>query len=701
MTDLRTGLLALRELGPAALFPYAAYRLGLSTGWIERRTPARLWSDRPLERWLRPGIPSDPVGFAAFRASAVGPRFFFDASTGGLPWPAKEGPPADVVREADEIMAGRFRLFGGAPVDLGFPPDWFAYPPPLSGQPRAEARRHWSRVRLDEEGADPRLLWEPARFGWVFPLARAYRWTGDAKYAEGCWGLIDDWRRANPPNLGVHWASAQEAGLRILALAFAERAFFPDWSRRDGQLGGVVEMVAVHAARIPPTLDYARAQNNNHLLSEAAGLLTAGLLFPELRESGRWQSLGRRLLEDGFVRQVFVDGGYIQHSATYQRLALALGVWAARLAEVNDDPLSDATRQALGRLARSVAAQVDRETGRTPSFGPDDGSNILPLSSGEARDARPFVAAAARLFLGETWYPEGPWDETSAWLALGHGARTEAPQPESLPDTGLSFLRGRDTRGSLRCVEFHERPGHSDQLHVDLWWGADPFALDPGSYLYNGPAPWQDGLAGSSVHNTAMVDGLEPMRRAGRFLWAERAQGRLTGRWHADHVQVVRGEHDGYRRLGVTLSRTVALVDGRAWLVEDEARGAGRRRLTVGWNLPDVEWEWTARELQLRMAAGMLRIGWDHVGTRAGMARGGMWVAGEEMAGPVALWGWRSPRYSAIEPCLRLVIEAAGECPLRLRTRFSPGGEWSAAMSALWENRHELQRRPATDERAG
>src|SRR3972149_3366798 len=139
------------------------------------------------------------------------------------------------------------------------------------------------------------------------------------------------WRRTNPPNRGVHWASAQEVGLRILALAFAERAFFPEWSRREERLQQVAQMVGFHAARIPPTLDYARAQRNNHLLSEAAGLYTAGLLYPELRDSDRWRSLGRRQLEAGFARQVFDDGGYIQHSTTYQRLALSLGGWSGRL----------------------------------------------------------------------------------------------------------------------------------------------------------------------------------------------------------------------------------------------------------------------------------------------------------------------------------------------------------------------------------
>ena len=695
MTNLQIRLLALRELGPSALLPYAAYRVGLASGLTRRRTPLRDWQSRPFESWVTDDIPSRPGDYAAYRAQTIGPRFFFDAAAPGLPWTAKEPAPEDLRREADEILGGRFRFFGGDAVALGFPPDWCAFPPPLAGRPRLESDRHWSDVRLDEDGADVRLVWELSRFGWIFPLARAYRWTGEAAYAEACWSLIDDWRRAHPPNTGVQWASAQEVGLRLLALAFAERAFFPEWSGKPERLQTVAQLVGVHAARIPPTLDYARAQDNNHLLSEAAGLYTTALLFPELRDSGRWRSLGRRLLDSGLTRQVFEDGGYVQHSTNYQRLALALAVWSARLADLSGEPLPQTSLDAIRRLARSLAVQADQESGQTPSFGPDDGTDVIRLACAESRDVRPITAAASRLILGETWYRPGPWDEASAWLGLGQGARTDGPRADSLPDAGLHFLEGRETRGSLRCVRFHQRPGHSDQLHVDLWKGGELFAFDPGSYLYNGPPPWQDGLAGAVVHNAPIVDGLEPMRRAGRFLWADRAQGRFVGRWEGDQLQVVRGEHNGYRRLGVTLTRTLALVEGGAWLVVDVARGAGRRRLSIGWNLPDVAWRWSPAGLGLSTDRGELRLGWDEGMARAGLARAGKWIAGDELEGPLDRWGWTSPRYSAIKPCLRLVLEVAGDCPLSLRTRLAHGVEWPEAMVRVWDDPALLERQLA------
>jgi len=420
-------------------------------------------------------------------------------------------------------------------------------------------------------------------------------------------------------------------------------------------------------------------------------------MYPEFLESADWRRQGRAALEEGYASQVFDDGGYIQHSANYHRMALSLGTWAARLAEINGEPLSRRAHEALGRLSRGLAAQADPSTGQIACFGPDDASHVLPFTSTDSRDVRPAVAAGARLFLKESWYPAGAWDETSIWLGLGGGAGGEPPQPASLPQAGLHFLRGRHIHATLRCARFRRRPGHSDQLHIDLWWGSEPVAFDPGSYLYNGPLPWRNSLANGAVHNASLVNGQEPMRAAGPFLWVDRAQGTITGRFQEKGVQAIRAEHDGYQRLGVTTVRSLALVDQAAWLVVDEARGAAARRLTVGWNLPDCEWTWGGDTLRLALAQGELLIEWKGPQAVGGLVRAGHWIGGEQtgdtIAGGIETWGWRSPRYSSLAPCLRLVIEARSQGPLTLASRMVLGDAWTQAMDSLWTDPEALQRK--------
>src|SRR4029077_5948128 len=108
-------------------------------------------------------------------------------------------------------------------------------------------------------------------------------------------------------------------------------------------------------------------------------------------------------------------------------------------------------------------------------------------------------------------------------------------------------------------------------------------------------------LAGTAVHNTVMVDRHDQMRRAGRFLWVDWAQ--ASGRSFstpfsaspstnlADSPNCFEGEHDGYRRLGVTHRRTVQCVSEAAWVIVDDLLGAGEHELRLHWLLPALPFE--------------------------------------------------------------------------------------------------------------
>ena len=102
-------------------------------------------------------------------------------------------------------------------------------------------------------------------------------------------------------------------------------------AHHPGADGACARAVADHAARIPPTLVYARAQNNNHLLSEAAGLYTAGLALPDHPQAAHWRELGWKWLNHAFQRQIAADGTYTQHSTNYHRLMLQAALWVHAL----------------------------------------------------------------------------------------------------------------------------------------------------------------------------------------------------------------------------------------------------------------------------------------------------------------------------------------------------------------------------------
>ncbi len=423
---------------------------------------------------------------------------------------------------AEEIISGSVKVFGALTI-------------PLSLSLPSHAR-HWSAYAqgLNPDGvSDIKILWEPARFGWAYTLGCAYHVTGDESFAEAFWRNTETFIQTNPPNLGPHWSSAQEVALRLIALAWAYQAFSRSKHSNPSRVESLARAMAAHANRLPLTLNYARAQNNNHLLSEATGLFTAGLVLPDHPDAPGWRTLGMRWLNRGFADQIAPDGSYVQHSANYHRLMLQLAAWVDALLVhqpmSSGEPFSPQVRDRLASGTRWLLRLLDGESGHTPNLGPNDGAYIQPLSVLPFRDYRPALQSAALAFLGQPAFPPGAWDDLSLWL----GFRPGKSKPEYRLITkrigqAPHRLDNGDSWAYLRAARFKSRPGHADQLHLDLWWRGFNLARDPGTFSYNSPPPWDNPLAHTAVHNTLSVDDCDQMTRAGRFLWLDWAQAEVS-----------------------------------------------------------------------------------------------------------------------------------------------------------------------------
>jgi len=502
-------------------------------------------------------------------------------------------------------------------------------------------------------------------------------YSGDDRFADAFWALLASWRQANAPNLGPQWISGQEVALRLMSLIYAWQTFSPWLLRQADHRQVLLETIQVHAERIPPSLDYALAQDNNHLLVEAAALNVAGQAFPEFGAAEAWRSTGRRLLIDAVARQFFDDGGYTQHSVNYARVALEAVLWAAVAAKRAGDRLPSSVLDALARSGDWLEAMMIREAGRTPNFGPNDGAQILPLTACDYGDLRPTLDALRRL-VGRPSLGDGAWSELGDWLGLRRASSIESN--EGPPSSSVEFrqagtykLGQGKLQAVLRCAQFDRRPGHADQLHLDVWYAGRNLALDPGTYLYNGAPPWDNALAGSDVHNLPQIDSLPMMRRAGRFLWLAWAQGRLISRRLSARggLEVLVAAHDGYREMGLSLQRTVVRLGQGALLVVDEAFGAGRHRLDVGWNLPDAGWTVDGRAVWLTESEWTCRLDLPDAPAAFAIFKAGEQIVGPAMA-PHPTWGWTTPTYAVKKACLRTLSSLDGDPPLRLMTWF----EW-------------------------
>lgn len=661
-------------MGPRWVLWRAAYALRQKTGRLRLRFPTVGLDTVRLADVLREGVPAEPSAYRTYRA-AQGGRFFF--APGELPdrdTIASTMAPAGRERTlavADDVGRGRFVYYSRHVHDLGRPVDWLLNP--FRGA-RHEAREHWCDYpTFSPTLGDVKDVWEPSRFACAYALVRAYALTGDAKYPATFWALFESWAAQNPPNRGPNWKCGQETALRTMAWCFALYGFWNAPATTADRVALMVRLIALEAQRIAANIDFAIAQKNNHGLSEATGLLTVGLLFPELRDAAQWEQTGRRVLERELARQVYADGSYVQHSMNYHRVMLHDCLWALRLAELNERPLSPPTAQRVARAGEFLHAMLDRPSGRVPNYGANDGANVLPLSSCDYIDYRPTVQAASYAATQRRVVEAGPWDEMLIWLYGAEAAAApvaEADLPSRRFDAGGYYtVRRGESWCMMRCHRYRDRVGHVDPLHLDVWWRGVNVVGDSGSFRYYAPdEPAMEAyFIDIAAHNTIELDGRGPLDRVGRFLFLPRP--RAVCLEHSPGS--VCGAHYAYRRQPwrATHRRSVRRVDERTWLIRDELLGAGTHNVALRWHLADgpIAIDDGGHRVELSLPCGTVLLSVE--------GPGGLSMAvhrGDDTPGAVA--GWVSSYYAERQPRPTVVVSGRLTLPTHLVTRIVLGG---------------------------
>src|SRR6266403_4263549 len=640
------------------------YELRRGSGLMSRR----MQSDRDWESWDLKHIASktSPEDLLSIRRRGGRPFFFSDSRSLALELKKVLGSHGEesVVAEANGILEGSLPFFGRLSFASGFPPKWFQNP--ATGQ-RVAPDRPWTQMRFaSDDYGDLKFILEPSRFLFVYPLARAYAISGDERFPKAFWSAIENWAVSSPPMAGPLWICVQESSLRVLAWSFALYAFLNSPSTTPQRVALLLSMIAAHAWRTTQTVGYARSQRSNHLFSEAVGLWTAGTLYPELRDAVAWQKQGAALLREAVIDQITSEGASLQDSFNYQRMVLHLLLWTLRLAEIHEIQLDPEIRTRTAAAFAFIREFVDSESGCAPNHGSNDGSHILPLSACDYGDFRPLLRLGSCVLDRPSALQPGPWDEAALWFC-GESAKSEEREPVYTVTSAAGYHRiGSENSWALvRAGCYTRRPFQADQLHVDLWYHGLYLARDAGTFLYNGDPPWNNGLAGTAVHNTVMVDRQDQMRRAGRFLWLDWAQ--ASGRsfsmsfskTSADSPNCFEGEHYGYRRLGVKHRRTVQCITEDAWVIVDDLLGAGEHVLGLHWLLPDLPFEVRAPSpFCAVLSAEKVRFRWNVFSSSPGSAaviRGGKTLTGDTMGGDEELLGWESPTYGERCPAISLL----------------------------------------------
>jgi len=283
------------------------------------------------------------------------------------------------------------------------------------------------------------------------------------------------------------------------------------------------------------------------------------------------------------------------------------------------------------------------------------------------------VQAAQQITTGSRRFSPGPWDEDLFWLSGAEAV--DAPIDGSCRNDfsarhgGCHTLRATSGFAFIRAGSFRHRPSQADALHVDLWWNGNNIALDPGTYSYNSPAPWDNSLGSTAFHNTVGVDGLDQMKQAGRFLWMPWLNAELSRAETSTCGQIAYREawHDGYQRLSdpVTHRRGVLRLGPEHWLIVDKLNAKSNHDYSLHWLLCDSEHQWDSESsrINLRTADGPYQVQVVSTSTlESSLVR----------ADPDTPRGWCSAHYLDHQPALSCQFEMRGST-VRCWTLFGPG----------------------------
>ena len=197
---------------------------------------------------------------------------------------------------------------------------------------------------------DNELRWQLHRHKWFTPMGKAYRVSGDEKYAKE-WTLeYIDWIRKNPlvkldkaayemaddnlkgdaDNSRFAWRPL-ETSHRLQDQCLQFQLFVDSPSFTPEFLTEFLVNYHKHAVHI---LGNYSAQGN-HLLFEAQRMLMAGSFFPEYREAEAWRKSGVEILNREILKQVLPDGGHYELDPHYHLATIEIFYKSLQIADLN------------------------------------------------------------------------------------------------------------------------------------------------------------------------------------------------------------------------------------------------------------------------------------------------------------------------------------------------------------------------------
>lgn len=414
---------------------------------------------------------------------------------------------------------------------------------------------------------DMELRWQLHRHKWWVPMGKAYRVTGEEKYAEEWTKQYIDWIRKNPyddpdkENLRFSWrplevSSRLQNQPEMFMLFIDSPAFTPEF------LTEFLVNYHKHAEHI--LANY--SDKGNHLLFEAQRVIGAGCFFPEFRQAETWRDSGVKVLNREIDVQVMNDGSQYELCPHYHLASINIFLEALETADING--------------LRHVFPQsyVDKVESMIMFYG----NLCFPDYENPCFSDAKIIDKKEMLRNYKRWsvvYPEN--EAIKYWATDGKQGRLPEYLSKGFLTSGFFIFRNSWGEDATQMVVkagppafWHNQP---DNGTFELWYKGRNLFPDSGAYIYSGDEEvmkWRRWFRRTDSHNTVTLNNKNIDNTDSKTLL-----------WNPDcQSPVLVTENEGYE--GFFHRRSVFFVDRKYFAIVDEVHGPATGTVNLNYQMP-------------------------------------------------------------------------------------------------------------------
>ena len=428
---------------------------------------------------------------------------------------------------------------------------------------------------------DNELRWQLHRHKWFTPMGKAYRLSGDEKYAKEWAFQYMDWIKKNPlvkinkddyemkgkaaegeaENARFAWRPL-EVSHRLQDQTSQFQLFITSPSFTPEFLTEFLLNYHKHAVHILQNY----SDQGNHLLFEAQRIMYAGVFFPEFKEAVAWRKSGIDILNREIGVQVYEDGGQFELDPHYHLAAINIFCKALYLADMNGFR-NEFPQKYMDTVENMIMFYL----------------NIcFPDYTNPCFSDAKLAKKKEMIKNYKEWHKLYPENQTIQYFATeGKQGALPAYLSKGFLKSGFFVFRNSWGTDAVQMVVkagpkafWHCQP---DNGTFELWFNGKNLFPDSGSYVYAGDEEvmkWRNWFRQTRVHNTLTLNDetLETTESVTR-LWQPEGK-----------EQILVTENQGYKNL--KHRRSVFFVDNTYFVIVDEAVGTAKGMINLHYQMP-------------------------------------------------------------------------------------------------------------------